>query len=81
MREKDLIQLGFERQDVETDNEFYYYTLDIEDLCLITNSSDEVNDEWKVYIFDHNGFEFTNLVELVSFIDILKLAVKPKENE
>ena len=86
MKEKDLIDLGFERQDVTaedvgTDNDFYYYTLDIEDLCLITNASDEVNDEWKVYIFDHNGFEFTNLVELVSFIDILKLAVKPKENE
>ena len=81
MREIDLIHLGFEREDVTTeyvgtDNEFYYYTLDIEDLCLITNASDE--EKWKVYIFDYNCFEFTNLLELVSFIEILKSAVKRK---
>ena len=82
MREKDLIQLGFERQDVTakevgTDNEFYYYTLEIEDLCLITNASDEVvNDEWKVFIFDYDGFEFTGLLELVKFIKVLQSAVK-----
>ena len=83
MIEKDLIGLGFERQDVTaedvgTDNDFYYYTLDIEDLCLISNASDEVNDEWKIYIFDYNGFEFTELGKLVKFIDILKSAVKIK---
>lgn len=81
MREKDLIQLGFKRQevsaeDVGTDNDFYYYTLDIEDLCLISNASDE--EKWKVYIFDYNGFEFTDLVQLVKFIKILKSAVKTK---
>ena len=85
MREKDLIQLGFESQDVTakevgTDNEFYYYTLEIEDLCLITNASDEeVNDKWKVFIFDYNGFEFTDLLQLVKFINILKSAVKIKD--
>jgi hypothetical protein len=78
MREKDLIDLGFERQDVGTDNHFYYYTLDVEDLCLITSANDEVElyDEWKVFIFDYNGFEFTKLEKLKSFIDILKSAVK-----
>ena len=79
MKKKDLIQLGFERQDVGTDNDFYYYTLDIEDFCLITNGSDEVNGEWKVYIFDYNGFEFTDLLQLVKFINILKSAVKIKD--
>ena len=79
MREKDLIDLGFERQDVSaedvgTNNDFYYYTLDIEDFCLITNASDE--EKWKVYIFDYNGFVFTDLLELVKFIKILKSAVK-----
>ena len=76
MREKDLIQLGFERQDVGTDNDFYYYTLDIEDFCLITNASDEINGEWKVEIFDYNGFEFTDLLQLVKFIKALQSAVK-----
>lgn len=83
MREKDLIQLGFERQevsaeDVGTDNDFYYYTLDIEDLCLISNASDE--EKWKVYMFDHNCFEFTDLLELVKFIKILRSSVKTKDN-
>ena len=84
MREKDLIQLGFEKEDVTaedvgTDNDFYYYTLDIEDLCLITNASDEVvDDKWKVYIFDYNGFEFTDLLKLVKFIKALQSAVKKK---
>ena len=76
MKEKDLIHLGFEKQDVGTDNGFYYYTLDIEDFCLITNASDE--EKWKVYIFDYNGFEFTDLLQLVKFIKILKSAVKRK---
>lgn len=82
MKEKDLIDLGFERQyvsaeDVGTDNDFYYYTLDIEDLCLISNASDE--EKWKVYIFDYNGFEFTEVETLLNFINILKSAVKIKD--
>ena len=81
MQEKNLIQLCFERQyvsaeDVGTDNDFYYYTLDIEDLCLISNASDE--EKWKVYIFDYNGFEFTDLLQLVKFIKALQAAVKKK---
>jgi hypothetical protein len=80
MKEKDLIQLGFERQDVETDNGFYYYTLDIANFWLITSENDEVvNGEWKVYIFDYNGFEFTDLLQLAKFIEILKSTIKPKE--
>ena len=79
MREKDLIQLGFERQDAGTDNDFHYYTLDVEDLCLITNASDEVEDhEWKVEIFNYNGFEFTDLLGLIKFIKALQSAVKRK---
>ena len=73
IKEKDLIKLGFERQD----DYFYYYTLDIEDFCLITNTNDEVKDDsWKVYIFDYAGFEFTELEKLKLFIDVLKSAVK-----
>lgn len=82
IKEKDLIELGFERQDNTPEssgslNDWHYYTLDIEDFCLITNANDEVEDNnWKVYIFDYDGFEFTELEKLKSFIDVLKSAVK-----
>ncbi len=83
MTEKDLIELGFERVD-ETPETFgseldwYYYTLDIgidkfNQLCLITQSSDEVkNGEWKVYIFDNDSFEFTVRYQLEKLIETLK---------
>ena len=82
IKEKDLIELGFERQDETpessgTNFNWYYYTLDIEDFCLISNANDEVeNYNWKVFIFDYEGFEFTELEKLKSFIDVLKSAVK-----
>ena len=82
IKEKDLIELGFEKHD-ETpessgdDKDWHYYTLDIEDLCLITDASDEIKDDnWKVYIWNYEGFEFTKIEKLKSFIDILKSAVK-----
>jgi len=82
IKEKDLIKLGFKRQDNTPessglDYDWHYYTLDIEDFCLITNANDEVEDDnWKVYIFDYQGFELTELEKLKSFIDVLKSAVK-----
>lgn len=77
IKEKDLIELGFERQDETPESSgapdnWYYYTLNIEDLCLITGANDKVeNDNWKVFIFDYAGFEFTELEKLKLFIDIL----------
>jgi len=77
IKEKDLIELGFKRKDNTPEssgapNNWHYYTLDIEDLCLITSDSDEIKDNnWKVYIFNYDGFEFTRLEKLKSFIDIL----------
>ena len=82
IKEKDLIELGFEREDETPESSgapdnWYYYTLDIEDLCLITDDSDVVEDNnWKVYIFDYGGFEFTDIEKLKLFIDVLKSAVK-----
>lgn len=82
IKEKDLIELSFKQkyvtaEEAGTDNDYYYYTLKIEDLCLITGANDEVeNDNWKVFIFDYAGFEFTELEKLKLFIDVLKSAVK-----
>ena len=77
MKEKDLIKLGFKRQNNTPEssgapNNWHYYTLDIEDLCLISDDSDVVEDnDWKVYIFDYDGFQITELEKLKLFIDVL----------
>jgi len=80
--EKDLIELGFERNDETAENsgepyDWYYYTLDMGDIwdkfCLISNSSDEAeNDEWTVYIFDSELFKFKDRFQLEKLIEILK---------
>lgn len=75
--ESNLKELGFvlNKETPEssgTDFSWHYYTLDINDFCLISSSSDEVKDNnWKVFIFDYNGFEITTLDKLKSFINIL----------
>jgi len=71
IKEKDLIELGFKRQDNTPDN-WHYYTLDIGGLCLISDDSDVVEDNnWKVYIFDYDGFQITEVEKLKLFIDVL----------
>lgn len=78
IRERDLINLGFERHDETVEsfgspNDWYYYTLNIRDFCLITNASDEINgDSWSVEIFQSSGFRFKDLKTLSQFINILK---------
>ena len=77
IKEKDLIELGFERQNgtpevSALDYYWHYYTLDIGDLCLISDSNDEVEDNnWKVYIFNYDGFQITEIEKLKLFIDVL----------
>ena len=58
MTEDIFEKLGFERNDVPMEaagdqRGFYYYTLDIGDICLISNSDDEAEKNgWEAYIFD-----------------------------
>ena len=78
MREKDLIELGFEKQD-EVD--YYYYTLDIGDdytpFCLISNANNELYDgDWFVEIFDYEAFRFKNRFQLEKLIETLKYNIK-----
>lgn len=84
--EQDLLDFGFERTDETpessgSDSDWHYYTLDIEDFCLISRASDEVNEDgsWSVYIFDYNGFEFTEIGQLASLINALKSGIKNKK--
>ena len=76
MKEQNLIDLGFKRKDVTTeesgDNAFYYYTYDFNKyFSLITNSSDEVKkNNWFAEIFDHD-IRFSSRDDLKQFIDLI----------
>ena len=82
MTEKDLIELGFKRNDETAENsgephDWYYYTFDMGDgwdkFCLITDSSDEVEKgEWAVYIFDSELFKFKDRYQLEKLIEALR---------
>ena len=78
MTEQEIKDLGFEVQH-ETrfssgdDSDWYYYTLDIGDIGLITNSNDEaVKDGWEVCIFDFPSCVIKGLGDLEELIKIIK---------
>jgi hypothetical protein len=55
------------------ENDYYYYSLDIGDICLITNAQDEaVNDGWVVSIFDSMTNNVTNEEDLITLVGIIK---------
>jgi hypothetical protein len=77
--EQNLIDLEFERFDETpessgSDNNWYYYTLDIGDICLITNESDTLIEDgsWYVYLFEYDSIKITNMTDLSDFINVLK---------
>jgi len=78
MKEQEIIDLGFEiqRETIESsgsDKDWHFYTLDLEDICLITNTDDEAaGDNWEVSIFNFNFFLIKNINELRSLISIIK---------
>lgn len=82
MKEQNLIELGFERNDDnDGDNDYYYYTLelgnDYSPLCLISNGNDEAGDnDWSVSIFDYESIIFTELKQLKELINLLKNNIK-----
>ena len=66
MTEKELIDLGFNKidvQDIESDNgyDYYYYSYDVFDnLMLISNDSDRAqNDQWTVYNLEWSQDDFS----------------------
>tara|TARA_R110000822_G_scaffold24150_6_gene73851 strand:- start:747 stop:1001 length:255 start_codon:yes stop_codon:yes gene_type:complete len=77
--EVNLLEFGFKRQFETTessgeDQDWYYYTLDIGDVCLITNSNDKLTEEggWTVYLFDYKSIVITDKTKLGNFIHALK---------
>lgn len=76
MIDQDLIDLGFEKTVVlPTESgyheEFYYYTLNIGEICLISSSND-VDERFSVWFFNHNNPRFTNKDNLKTLIEVLK---------
>ena len=79
MTEEIFKELGFERIDVSieesgADRPFYYYTLDIGDICFISNTDDEAEKEgWECAIFDSMTLKIKgegDLRELVKIVDL-----------
>ena len=79
MTEEIFKELGFERIDVSieesgADRPFHYYTLDIGDICFISNTDDEAEKEgWWCSIFDSMTLKIKgegDLRELVKIVDL-----------
>jgi hypothetical protein len=78
MTEEIFKELKFECIKVSTEESgaapFHYYTLDIGDICLISNSSDEAETEgWWCSIFDSDTLRVKGEGDLKALVDILKL--------
>ena len=78
LTEQHLVELGFERKDQTSEasgseNDWHYYTLDIADLCLITNDNEHADvNAWFVYIFDKDGVVFKTSEETAQLVHLLK---------
>jgi hypothetical protein len=76
--EEDLLELGFKRQQETTESsgsttDWHYYTLDIGDICLISNDNEEAKEEdWAVFIFDYLDVKFTTTEDIAQLVQLLK---------
>ena len=76
--EENLIDLGFNKisQTAEATGakkDWHYYTLDIGDMCLITNDNEDAEkDQWAVYIFDNLEIVFRNSEDLAQLVQLLQ---------
>ena len=79
MTEQVFIDLGFERNDVspgESGQEtfFHFYTLDIGDICFISNASDEAEEKgWECSIFDSMTLKVKGAGDLEELVKIVIL--------
>ena len=78
MKQQELTEAGFDKVIVTKEesgdkNDYYYYSYEINsDVILISNASDEINNnQWKVY--EHSwGVAITDIEDLVLIIDLFK---------
>ena len=82
MNEQYLKDLGFERtivpmEESGDDRDFYYYTLDIGDITLMSNDDEKAEKEgWNVNIFDFPSVEISDYNDLAALINILESNLK-----
>jgi hypothetical protein len=85
MNEQLLEQLGFSKEesfDTSDNNtpDFYYYVLDIGGVCLITNDSDDAEENgWYVELFE-GDIRFTDIEQLQELITLLKKNLRNLDN-
>ena len=78
MKQQELTEAGFDKVIVTKEesgdkNDYYYYSYEINsDVILISNASDEINNnQWKVY--EHSwGVAITDIEDVVLIIDLFK---------
>lgn len=78
MKQQELTEAGFDKVIVTKEesgdqNDYYYYSYEINsDVILISNESDEINNnQWKVY--EHSwGVAMTDIEDVVLLIDLFK---------
>ena len=71
MKENELVELGFEKTDVNEDGySFYYFTYDFSPgLSLISCGSDELVDgEWAVEFFEASEFQSKSKIDILQVI-------------
>ena len=78
MTEEIFEKLGFTKEVVTMeesgdDKDFYYYTLDIGDICIISNADDEAaKDGWEAYIFDSLSMRVKGEGDLEDLVRIIR---------
>ena len=78
MTEEIFEQLGFEKvvvtmEESGHDADFYYYTTDIGDICLMSNSDDEAAmNGWEAYIFDSFTMKIKGSGDLEDLVRIIR---------
>jgi len=83
MTEQEIIELGFEQNYIPKEesgckDDYWYYTYDIGDMCLITSASDESGKKmWTITFFDYNDVVFKDAEPVRDLIAILEKNCKP----
>ena len=78
MTEQTFIDLGFQRNEVTPEESgyeytFYYYTVDIGDICIMSNADDEAaKNGWEAMIFDSRTLSIKGAGDLEDLVQILR---------
>jgi hypothetical protein len=78
MTEEIFRKLGFEKvvvtiEESGNDEDFYYYTLDIGDICIMSSADYEATEKgWEAFIFDSNTMNIKGEGDLEDLVRIIR---------